>query len=78
MAAIAPAGSFPMAGGCYGGCCLETCCPGLADCLARGGVRTAYGITGGCPTDCLAGCCCGPCNTCQLVRWGMILPSNCI
>ena len=38
--------SFPCAGSCFGACCLASCLPGIADCLARGGIRNAYGIQG--------------------------------
>jgi len=47
MTQNAPVGTIPCAGNCCGGCCFASSCPAFAFCLAKNGLRTAYGIPSG-------------------------------
>jgi hypothetical protein len=47
MTGNAPPGTVPCAGNCCGGCCFASSCPAFAFCLAKNGLRTAYGMNNG-------------------------------
>lgn len=47
MTGNAPPGTVPCAGNCCGGCCFASSCPAFAFCLAKNGLRTAYGMPNG-------------------------------
>ncbi|KAJ7230560.1 PLAC8-domain-containing protein [Mycena pura] len=65
----------PDGGSCCSGACWAHCCLtswfGLGwvlSCGTRGDVRSRYGIEGGGCGDCLASCCCAPCDLTQVSR----------
>ncbi|KAJ7282036.1 PLAC8 family-domain-containing protein [Mycena rebaudengoi] len=65
-----PDGGSCCSGTCWGYCCL-TSFTGLGFILQmmnRGDVRSRYSIEGGGCGDCLASCCCGPCELTQTSR----------
>ncbi|KAJ7065305.1 PLAC8-domain-containing protein [Mycena amicta] len=61
--------------GCCSGSCWAHCCLTsffgvgfILQCINRGEVRGRYGISGGGCGDCMASCCCGPCDLVQVSR----------